>query len=381
MSSKAGRHRSGFVSVLGAVQRPAWTPWTALASAAGAMWLLTWALGRVPAAVGEPWTVRWLRALVEHPYRSVLGLAALALGLGPRPTATPDRDPGENPDDRGNSGPSHARIGAYAIRADRSPTPPADAAGPAKPGSSLGIGPRRPLPPLSMASTVLVDIVRGPEELAGFGKSLLLEPVQPTTRPDRYPTQAVVVTHSARRMIELSKGGERLESIVVHGTLDPTLHPEFVEVSENLRELCNKWYPKAKLCLLAEAPQLSDPLVRHALIAYDTVVLRFETATQKTYKALTGRDGGEIKALVEAMGKIDHRNLIVRTRFVRGSVDNSTENEVRGWLKLLAAVKPATVQIETPGKNDHGLKAITKTRMGQIVDQITEKVGAEVEQL
>ncbi|MEM7305967.1 MAG: radical SAM protein [Planctomycetota bacterium] len=236
-----------------------------------------------------------------------------------------------------------------------------------------------PLTLLSMASTVLVDVVRGPEEFAGFGKSILIEPVQPTTRPDRYPTQAVVVTNAARRLIELSKAGERLDSIVVHGAMDPTLHPEFVEISENLRELCNKWFAKAQLSLFSEAPHLDDPLVRHALLAYDTVALRFESSTQKTFKALTGRDGTELKALVEHMGKLEHRNLVIRTRFVRGTIDNSTDSEVRGWLKLLANIKPATVQLEAVGKAADGLKAITKTRLTQISDQLTEKVGAQIE--
>ena len=198
------------------------------------------------------------------------------------------------------------------------------------------------------------------------------------TRPDRYPTQAVVVTNAARRLIELSKGGERLESIVVHGDLDPTLHPEFVEISENLRDLCKKWFPKGRLTLYSEAPQLEDPLVRHALLAYETVMLRFETATQKTYKALTGRDGKELKALALYMGKIEHPNLVIRTRMMRGAIENSNENEIRSWLKILALVKPATILIEGPAKGDSDLKAITKTRMGQITEQITEKVGADV---
>ena len=230
-----------------------------------------------------------------------------------------------------------------------------------------------------MASTVLVDVVRGPEEFAGFGKSVLLEPVHPTTRPDRYPTQAVVVTTAARRLIELSKAGERLESIVVHGRLDPTLHPEFVEISENVRELCNKWYPKRCLALYSENPVLVDPLFRHALLSYHMVVLRFEYATQKTYKAITKRNGQELKTLIDVMGQLDHRNLVIRAKFVRGGIDNSTEAEVRGWLKVIAAAKPATVQLETLAKADGDLKPITKTRMTQIAEAVTEKVGAQVE--
>jgi wyosine [tRNA(Phe)-imidazoG37] synthetase (radical SAM superfamily) len=232
-----------------------------------------------------------------------------------------------------------------------------------------------------MASTVLVDVVRGPEDLAGFGRCLLVEPVQPTTRPDRYPTQAVIVTNAARRLIDLSKAGERLDSVVLHGELDPTMHPDFPEVSVNLRELCRKWFPKAQLVLSSRSPQLTDPLVRHALLAYHTVVVRLECSTQKTYRALTGRDGGDLKALMEQMGKLEHRNLVIRANFVRGTVDNSTDAEVKGWIKALQGIKPAVVQLETPARPLEGIKPVTKTRLTEIAEQIAEKVGSQVEML
>ena len=42
-----------------------------------------------------------------------------------------------------------------------------------------------------------------------------------------------------------SKAGEKLQHIVVFGEVDPTVHPEFRAISENLRELTNKWFPRA----------------------------------------------------------------------------------------------------------------------------------------
>ena len=217
--------------------------------------------------------------------------------------------------------------------------------------------------------------------MTGFGKSIVLDPVQPTTRADRYPTQAVIITNAARRLIELSKGGERIESVVVQGEQDPTLHPEFVEISENLRDLVRKWFPKAQLALNCEAPRLDDPLVRHALLAYHSVVIRFEWSTQKTYKGMTGGDPADFKSLVDHIGSLDHRNLVIKSTFVRGTHDNSTVNEVRGWSRILGAVKPALVRLETPARQKDGVKPVTKTRMNEIAEIVTETIGAQVEQI
>ena len=232
-----------------------------------------------------------------------------------------------------------------------------------------------------MPLAILLDeLVQGPLELPIFGRSVTVYPTQETTRAGRYPSQAVVVTAAARRIIELSKGGEKVQSIVVHGEVDPTRHPEFPAISANLRELCNKWYPKARLCLLSDRARLENAQASHALNFYDVPSLRLEAGTQKTHAALSGGAPGGLKALVDELSRLEHRNLVIRATFVRGRVDNSTENEVRAWIRYLKNIKPAVVEISTPAKaKSKERRPITKTRMGQIQAQVAERVGCAVE--
>ena len=54
-------------------------------------------------------------------------------------------------------------------------------------------------------------------------------------------------------------------------------------------------------------------------------------------------------------------------------VDNSTENEVKSWIKKLQEVRPQEVHILTgPGEQPAEVKAITKTRRTQIADEVAE---------
>ncbi len=224
------------------------------------------------------------------------------------------------------------------------------------------------------------DVVEGPSEHPKFGRSVTIRPTVETARANRYPTQAVVVTTAARRLIELSKEGEKVPTIVVEGAhCDPTLHPDFHEISRNLRELTNKWFPKAALCLLSESPDLSRPQVRHALSFYDRPILSLEAGTQKTYQALTGQSAQVFKDRVQYMGRLEIEKLVVRTEFVRGDVDNSKDTEVRAWLRHLDEIRPASVQLSTPPKANKSSKPITKTRMTQIADLVAEKIGVPVE--
>lgn len=232
-----------------------------------------------------------------------------------------------------------------------------------------------------MISKLQADIVQGPQEDPRFGKTLEVRPTVETTRPGRFPSQAVVVTAVARRLIELSRAGDRLRAVVVLGEEhDPTKHPEFHEISENLRQLVGKHFPKAKFVLRADTPLLDRPQVRHALTFYDEPTVRLEAGFQKTFAALTGESPKLFKDVVEQMGRLGTERLIVQARFVRGEIDNSTDHEIKAWIRHLSEIRPATVRITTlPRARGRRERPIPKTRMTQIAELVTSKTGIPVE--
>ena len=77
-------------------------------------------------------------------------------------------------------------------------------------------------------------------------------------RVSQAPSAGVIVTSAARRIIDMSKGGEKLACITLSGNNEPTMHPHLLEITENLRDLRNKWFPKAKLCLISDIPHLAQ---------------------------------------------------------------------------------------------------------------------------
>ena len=118
------------------------------------------------------------------------------------------------------------------------------------------------------------SIISGPEKTNAWGQTFTLDLGTPDStlaisRDNRLPRTAVVVTLAARELMRLSKEGEKLEHIVVVGSeVDPTLHPGFREISENLRALRQKWFPRAKLVLISNAPSIDSAEVRIALGIY-----------------------------------------------------------------------------------------------------------------
>lgn len=197
------------------------------------------------------------------------------------------------------------------------------------------------------------------------------------SRDNRMPRAAVVVTTGARQLIRLNKAGEKLDAIVVFGSeVDPTLHPRFKEITENLRDLRNKWYPRAKLILHAPEPHVGTLEAQLSLGIYDRAILRIEGGTAKSFSSLSERKSTDLGEIVRSIAHLE--NIIVEARFFRGSVDTTTEAEIRGWIRKLGELKPAEVHILSTEKKPAPkakLRHAPKSVVQKIVGEVTEKLG------
>lgn len=246
-------------------------------------------------------------------------------------------------------------------------------------------------------------VVYGPLRTKQFGKQLGIN-VMPSTKeacdsdcifcqagvPDALPvvsrtlgapSSGVVVTSAARKIIELSKAGDKIQTLLVTGNSEPTLHPGLLEITENLRTLRDKWFPKAKLVLSTETTDLTDDSRRHALTIYDRVLVRFEWGTAKLFGAMTGEPTTHLRQLQDHLRPID-RLTVLATFMKGGPIDNSTESEVRNWLKRLEELRPKEVLIQTLEKpatyRDKKFRPVSISRLEKIAAQLEERLEVQV---
>jgi hypothetical protein len=247
-------------------------------------------------------------------------------------------------------------------------------------------------------SATLHAIVYGPFRSQRHGSTLGINPVPNTreecppecpmcthgiadtvpilTRPGQRPTPGVVVTCAARKIIELSKAGEKVSTILVAGVDDPTNHPQLMEITENLRSLRDKWFGKAVLAIQTGGIGLAASDPRRALFLYDKPIVRFEWGTPKTFTAMTGRPAAAMNELATALRSLDR--LVVEATFVRGTLDNSSDAEVKAWVKRVAQLAPKEVLLSTvPSTARKGSKgkAVTATRLDQIAALLLAETG------
>ena len=138
--------------------------------------------------------------------------------------------------------------------------------------------------------------------------------------------------------------------ITFAGNGEPTMHPDFENIIADTIALRDKHCPAAKVSVLSNATQIHREDVRRALLRVDNNILKLDSAFDDTVQLVNKPLGAYTVARTVELLKAFEGNLILQTMFLRGEylgkrVDNTTEEEVVAWLKLVAEIKPKQVMV------------------------------------
>lgn len=165
--------------------------------------------------------------------------------------------------------------------------------------------------------------------------------------------------------------------ITFAGNGEPTMHPEFEAIIEDVIRIRDNYAPKAKVSVLTNGSMLDKESVRRALSRVDNNIVKLDSAFDETVQLIDKPLGNYSVAEAVKFMKMFDGALIVQTMFLRGefdgqTVDNATEREVTAWLKLIKEIAPRQVMIytidrETPAPN---LKKIYIDELELIADRV-----------
>ena len=151
-------------------------------------------------------------------------------------------------------------------------------------------------------------------------------------------------------LARMVKEGTPPDVITFAGNGEPTMHPEFEQIIDDTIALRDKHCPAAKVSVLSNATQIHREDVCRALRRVDNNILKLDSAFDATVQLVNKPQGAyTVERTVELLKSFEG-NLIVQTMFLRGEyegrrVDNTTDEEVSAWLKLIAEIRPKQVMV------------------------------------
>ena len=173
-----------------------------------------------------------------------------------------------------------------------------------------------------------------------------------------------------------------LDSITYSGNGEPTVHPQFGAITEQLMRLRDAYFPQTIITCLSNSTQLHRPDVLRALQLIDNPIMKLDTGIQATFEQINKPFSKMYVADIVAHLAKFQGNMTVQTLFLKGEledgtkIDNTTEAELSAWLDCLKSLKPHTAMLypidrETPAKN---LVKIEKDVLREIAERV-ENLG------
>ncbi|MBO7052797.1 MAG: radical SAM protein [Prevotella sp.] len=176
--------------------------------------------------------------------------------------------------------------------------------------------------------------------------------------------------------------GEGLDVITFAGNGEPTGHPDFAAIIDDVVEVRDKYFPRACIAVLSNATNIDKPEIRLALMKVDDNIQKLDTISplyiNKVDRPVS--PSYDVKQVIDDLKKFDG-HVIIQTMFMQGtyngeSVDNTSDEYVTPWLEAVRDIKPQKVMIytidrETPAQ---GLKKASPTILDGIMARV-EQMG------
>lgn len=193
------------------------------------------------------------------------------------------------------------------------------------------------------------------------------------------PTRAEVAAALKSRLRNMRELGPRPDVLTFAGNGEPTAHPDFAGIMDDVVRLRDEYFPQACISVLSNATFISRPAVRAALMKADNNILKLDTA-DAAYIARLNRPAGayDVNQVIEGM-KLFNGHVIVQTMFLHGtdgeeSLTNTGDEYVTPWLEAVKKIRPQAVMVYTVDREtpDRKLRKATREELDAIAQRVRE---------
>jgi wyosine [tRNA(Phe)-imidazoG37] synthetase (radical SAM superfamily) len=132
--------------------------------------------------------------------------------------------------------------------------------------------------------------------------------------------------------------------ITFSGNGEPTLHPEFPELVEEVIRIRNRYRPGTKTALLSNSTGLVRREVTEVIGKIDVPVFKLDAGTERTFRAVNRPVKTiDLTRIIECLSSLD--GIIIQTVFMDGVPSNVGDKELENYFRLIGQIRPLEVHI------------------------------------
>ena len=187
-----------------------------------------------------------------------------------------------------------------------------------------------------------------------------------------WPTAQAVATAVTGRLTRAAEANELIDRITVAGHGEPTLHPDFEDVTARLREVRDRLAPGIPIAILSNSTTAGWDDVRRGLALYDERYMKLDAGDPFPYARINGI-GVSVTKIVDWLQQLP--SICIQSMFVTEEahhIDNSTDGAVLEWVKAVELVRATAVHIYTLDRGPalESLKPVPRRRLREIAERV-----------
>jgi wyosine [tRNA(Phe)-imidazoG37] synthetase (radical SAM superfamily) len=201
-------------------------------------------------------------------------------------------------------------------------------------------------------------------------------PLSSRPLPSGLPSVSAVV-----REVEEAIGRQESppDYLTFSGNGEPTLHPDFPEIVDEILLLRDRACPEARVAILSNSSQAHRPEIRKAIELLDDPIMKLDAGDAATL-SLISRPASVVtfEKIIEGLAEMPL--LIIQTMIISGQPQNAEGEAHEAWLTALARLSPDEVQIYTAERPvpESGVQQVSKEVLEGLARQAQERLGVPV---
>lgn len=190
------------------------------------------------------------------------------------------------------------------------------------------------------------------------------------------PTASQVRSALEEKLAQCMLDGTQMDSITFAGDGEPTLHPDFPAIVDDVLTLRDIYYPSAKVSVLSNATRLGDGKVFEALKKVDNPIMKLDAPTDELVRRVNKPNAAY--SVAEVVGNLARfeGNFILQTMFLKSrDFDSSSPEVIEGWMDIVRFLKPRQIMaysIDRPTPQE-GLVKFSESQIKKLVQPLLDE--------
>ena len=162
-----------------------------------------------------------------------------------------------------------------------------------------------------------------------------------------------------------------IDYLAFSGNGEPTLHPQFPEIVNEVVKLRNAMRPNLELAIFTNGSRLNHQGILDSLYRIDFPMIKLDAGNENVFQKINRPDEGiEFMHIIEILRKMPR--LIIQTLLFSGRITNTCKSSLDCWIDILKELQPEEIHVYSIARPTacEGLEAIDKIKLQQITKDL-----------